>query len=52
LQGLTTLLTHQPLGDFTVGCGTRLRCLLDHLRAQAMDLLKQADGAKKGNAPC
>jgi hypothetical protein len=39
LQGLTTLLTHQPLADFTLGCRTRLRCLLDHLSAQAMDLL-------------
>jgi hypothetical protein len=36
---LSTLLAHQPLAGFTLGCRTRLRCLLDQLSTQAIHLL-------------
>jgi hypothetical protein len=39
LQRLSTLLTHQSLAGFTLGCGTRLGCSFDHPRAQPMHLL-------------
>jgi hypothetical protein len=57
LQRLSTLLTHQSLAGFMLGCGTGLGCLLDHSRSQTIHLLidrllipttppQQADGAK------
>jgi hypothetical protein len=39
LQRLTTLLAHQSLAGFTLGCRTRLRCLFDHPRSQTIHLL-------------
>jgi hypothetical protein len=39
LQRLPTLLTHQSLAGFMLGCGTGLCCLLDHPRSQTIDLL-------------
>jgi len=39
LQGLTTLLAYQSLADFTLGCYTGLRRLLDHPRSQTIHLL-------------
>jgi len=38
LQRLSTLLTHQPLTGFALGCGTGLCCLLDHPRSQSIHL--------------
>jgi hypothetical protein len=39
LQSLTTLLAHQSLAGFTLGCRTRLRRLLNQLGTQAIQLL-------------
>ena len=39
LQRLSTLLTHQPLAGFTLGCCTGLCCLLDHPGSQTIQLL-------------
>jgi hypothetical protein len=39
LQRLSTLLTHQSLAGFTLGCGTGLGCLFDHPRSQPIHLL-------------
>jgi hypothetical protein len=39
LQRLSTLLTHQSLAGFMLGCRTRLRCLFDHPRSQTIHLL-------------
>ena len=39
LMGLPTLLAHQFLAGFTLGCRTRFRRLLDHSGAQTIDLL-------------
>src|SRR6266446_1395372 len=39
LQRLSTLLTHQSLAGFTLGCCTCLCCLLDHPGAQPIHLL-------------
>ena len=42
LQRLSTLLTHQPLAGFTLGCCTCLCCLLDHPGSQTIHLLLNA----------
>jgi hypothetical protein len=39
LQRLSALLTHQSLAHLTLGGSTGLGCLLDHPRAQPIDLL-------------
>jgi hypothetical protein len=39
LQRLTTLLAHQSLAGFTLGCRAPLRCLFDHPRSQTIHLL-------------